>query len=233
MQKALEQINSTIFEACRKSGRTASDVTIVAVSKTHSPEKIRQAYSFGVHDFGENYMQEAQGKLRDLKDLSIHWHFIGRLQRKKIKSLVGEFEYFHAVDRIELLEEINKWAQQKLIKQKCLIQVNLSEEESKGGVGLASVSLLFERAKSLYGVEIVGLTTMPPWPETEEDNRLYFSRLRQLKEELTKGFPEFNLQHLSMGTSGDFRVAIEEGATFVRIGTALLGERNYNDQEGN
>lgn len=201
-----------------------SRVCVVAVSKLQPVEKIRALHQSSNHlDFGENYVQEALAKMTELKDLKLRWHFIGRLQRNKLKSIVGNFDLIHSVDDEKLIDKISQVAGEKKITQKILLQVNLSGEESKGGFDPHFLEENFSKWVKTPSVKIVGLMTMPPLTKLQtspssEPNKKYFLKLRQLAEKL-------QLSELSMGTSSDYVEAIQEGATLVRLGTILFGER--------
>lgn len=215
-------MNEKILEAANKSGRIASDITIVAVTKLKSAQLIREAYGVGLRHFGENYIQEAQKKREELLDLNATWHFIGHLQRNKVKYIVGDYEYIHSVDRLSLAQEISK----KSDSQKIFIQVNLSGEASKSGVAPEEGARLIEKIQDLKGLQISGLMTMPPLTDKPEETRKYFAQLKNLQETWAQCISSpHHLDHLSMGTSHDFHVAVEEGATMVRLGTVLLGKR--------
>ena len=196
--------------------RVPAGVTLVAVSKTQPAEAIREAYAAGLRDFGENYAQEWKAKADALADLAdLRWHFVGSLQTNKVKLLAGRVAYVHAVDRLELARELSKrWAALGKTVQ-VFLEVNTGGEESKGGCAPAEVEALAGAVRGLPGVELAGLMCIPP---PEGDPRPHFRTLRALRDRL-------GLRELSMGMSGDWEAAIEEGATFVRIGTALFGAR--------
>jgi pyridoxal phosphate enzyme (YggS family) len=191
-------------------------VTLVAVSKTHPPEAIREAWAAGQRDFGENYAQEWRAKADALSDLAgLRWHFIGGLQTNKVKYLAGRVAVVHTVDRAELGEEISRrWAKAGAVAR-VLVEVDLGGEEQKAGCALADVEPLVARLAALPALEVVGLTAIPP---PADDPRPHFRALRALRDRL-------GLRELSMGMSGDWQIAVEEGATFVRIGTAIFGAR--------
>ncbi|MEZ0392374.1 MAG: YggS family pyridoxal phosphate-dependent enzyme [Pseudobdellovibrionaceae bacterium] len=196
---------------------------ILAVSKLQSVEKIRTLYSQGQRKFAENYAQEALSKQEALKDLDIEWHFIGSLQKNKVKFVVGNFFLIHSVDSLFLAETIDRKAAEKGLIQKILLQFNLAGEASKGGFSLENFSTLLLELKNLKSVEIVGLMTMPPLSEDPEDARPFFKKLSSMRDQFSLNMPQ--LKQLSMGTSSDYLVAAEEGATIVRLGTILFGER--------
>lgn len=203
--------------ACSRAGRPASDVTIVAVSKTQPASAVREAIAAGARDFGENYAQELAQKRAEVGGQpDLRWHFIGRLQRNKVKLVAGQVALVHAVDSIELAEELGKRAGG--VVQPVLLAVNLASEASKGGVAEPAVEGLARAVAGVAGVRLDGLMTMPPPADDPEASRPYFERLRALGARL-------GLRVLSMGMSGDYEVAIACGATHVRVGTAIFGER--------
>ncbi|MGC8955432.1 MAG: YggS family pyridoxal phosphate-dependent enzyme [Fervidobacterium sp.] len=222
IKEKYENVLSTIFINASKAGRNPSDIKVVAVTKTHPVEVIKAAYSVGLRIFGENYAQELRDKSRELDYPDIEWHFIGRIQTNKLKYVVPVAYLIHSVHRLEELEEINKIAGRIGKVQKILIEVNVSGEETKSGIHPDEVEKLLESAQHFQNVEIVGLMTMAPYIEPEQ-TRKYFRMLRELRDELSRKFP--NLKELSMGMTNDYHVAVEEGSTIVRIGTAIFGER--------
>jgi len=214
-------------KAAEKSGRSIEDIIILGASKTQPVEKIVQAYEAGVKYFGENKVQEGIEKIEKLKQYKdIHWHLIGGLQTNKAKYAVKYFELIHSLDRKSLADEIDKRAKKINKVQDVLIEVNIGEEESKYGVKPENLKELFEYSLRKENLKILGLMCIPPYSENKENSRKYFIKLRKLKQGLEKEF-NIKLKHLSMGMSNDFDVAIEEGATIVRIGTLLFGERIY------
>lgn len=225
-----ENLNKLLFdinEAAQKSGRTGEQIRLIAVSKLQSIETMQEALAAGIENFGENYVQEAVEKFAHFADqTSLQWHFIGHLQTNKVKYLVNKIHWLHTLDRIDLAKKLSqKTAGGKKIN--CLIQVNVSGEDQKNGLREGELAELLDRAQELPNLKISGLMTMPPWTSLAEENRQYFCKLKEIcdrfKDRLS--FPH-SLDHLSMGTSQDFKVAIEEGATMVRVGSSLLGERN-------
>lgn len=219
----LDAIHARIAAACARAGRSPAEVTLLAVSKTHPPEVVQQAARLGVVYFGENKVQEAKAKIPHCPG-SLRWHFIGHLQSNKARDAVELFEMVQSVDSLALAQELNKRCETAGKRLPVLLEVNLAGEASK--FGYAPERLLVELAEinALPRLEIHGLMTVPPWKPAAEQVRPYFRALRELKQrcEEALGAP---LPHLSMGMSGDFEVAIEEGATIIRIGTALFGER--------
>lgn len=197
--------------------------TLIAVSKLQSIEKIRSLYELGQRHFGENYVQESLAKLDQLKSLNIIWHFIGSLQKNKVKNVVGLFEYIHSVDSLGLAEVIDRKASDRKVTQKIFIQLNLAGEDSKGGFSASEFEAACPKLQQLQNIQICGLMTMPPLANSGEQNRPYFNQLRQIQQNTQLQFP--SCQFLSMGTSSDFLVAVEEGSHFIRLGTILFGER--------
>lgn len=195
------------------------NVRVIAVSKLQSLEKISKLIETrNQKDFGENYVQEALPKIQNFKNLKLTWHFIGHLQKNKVRSVIGIFEYIHSVDSTELIERISEIATSMNLRQKVLLQVNVAGEISKEGFRPQDLEENFSKLKELKGVEIVGLMTMPPLQSDPKANKNYFAELQRLANKL-------GLKELSMGTSHDYQEAIECGATMIRLGTALFGAR--------
>lgn len=219
----LNSIQQRIRAACERAGRAPDSVTLLAVSKTHPPETIRAAADCGQLLFGENKIQEAKAKI-PLCPGKCRWHFIGHLQSNKVRDAVELFEMIQSVDSLSLSQEINKRCEQAAKKMPVLLEVNVAGEASKSGYQPEKLLAELKELNNLPRIEIQGLMTVPPWAPETEKARPHFRRLRELKMQCEEilGAP---LPHLSMGMSGDFEVAIEEGATLVRIGTALFGPR--------
>ena len=217
-----------VEEACARSGRDPKDVTLIAVSKTKPIEMIEEAMEAGARVFGENKVQELCDKYEQLpKDL--HWHLIGHLQRNKVKYIVDKAELIHSVDSLKLAEEISKEALKKNVEVNILIEVNVAEEESKFGVSVEETLALVEEIAKLPGIHIQGLMTIAPYTTDPEENRPVFRTLKKLAVDIKKkNIDNVCMDVLSMGMTGDYEVAIEEGATMVRVGTGIFGERNYN-----
>ncbi len=222
------EIAKRIEKACKRVNRDFQGIKLIAVSKTQPSERIIEAYNAGLKRFGENRVQEAKEKFAVLKDYPIEWHLIGHLQKNKVKYAVEIFDFIHSIDSIELAEKIEKRLEKTGRKIKGLIQVKLSHEETKHGVSESDLLPLTEFCAGLKNLEIIGLMTVPPYFEDVEMVRPYFAKLRELKEELNEKVFKGKLTELSMGMTHDFEVAIEEGATYVRIGTGIFGERNYD-----
>jgi PLP dependent protein len=223
----LAMVHEQIDRACRRSGRQPETVTLVCVSKTVEPHLIRAAYAAGERHFGENYAQDLRDKKGALLDLTdLHWHFIGPLQRNKVKYAAGRTFLLHAIDNPRIIDEIERFCAEEKLVQEMLVQLNLSGETTKSGIPEADLEALLERFASCRHCRCVGLMTMPPFFEDPEKARPLFARLRLLAERFAdRPFMNAPLRHLSMGMSHDFEIAIEEGATLVRVGTAIFGER--------
>jgi pyridoxal phosphate enzyme (YggS family) len=215
----LGAVHDRIVRACQKAGRQGSDVRLIAVSKKVDTDRIRVAADLGVTDFGENYIQEARAKIEMLPE-KLCWHMIGHVQTNKIKYIPGLFKYVHSVDRQELLDALEKFGKPINL----LFEVNLSGEPQKHGADADGLKRMLERGGNLKHIKPVGLMTMAPYVDDPEESRHLFANLRKLLENLNREFA-LEMRELSMGMSSDFEVAIEEGATMVRIGTALFGER--------
>jgi len=227
----LTEVRARIERAARSAGRDPSSVTLVAVSKTFPVEAVRQAYEAGQREFGENRVQEALQKIGAAPDLEIRWHLLGHLQTNKARKAAPAFAMIQSVDSVELLEKLDAAAAESGHSPQLLIQVDLAGEATKFGVPPADVPRLFDAALACHAARVVGLMTLPPLPEISEDARPWFRQLRDLRDGwLASGVPAAMLRHLSMGMSGDFEVAVAEGATLVRVGTAIFGERHVEDR---
>ena len=223
-------IRKRIDEACLRSGRKPSEVTLIAVSKTKPVEMIEELAEYGVVDFGENKVQEMCRKI-EVIDKPLNWHLIGHLQRNKVKYIVDKAYLIHSVDSLRLAEEIQKEAVKAGVVCRVLIEVNIGGEESKDGVSAADAPELVEEISRLSNVKVVGLMTVAPPVDNPEDNRVYFAGMKKLAEDIkATNLPNVEMNELSMGMTDDFEVAVEEGATMVRVGTAIFGERDYGVQ---
>lgn len=223
----LTLVQQNIKEACQRSGRDSSEVTLIAVSKTKPLAMLEEAYESGVRDFGENKVQEMMEKAEMLPE-DIRWHMIGHLQRNKVKYLIDKVYMIHSVDSLRLAEEISKEAGKHDRTIPILIEVNVAEEESKFGVTSTQAEELIRQITVLPNIRIMGLMTIAPYVEKAEKNRKIFAQLKQLAVDIAgKNIDNVSMDYLSMGMTGDYCVAIEEGATFVRVGTGIFGERNY------
>lgn len=224
----LAEVEKHICEACARAGRSRDEVTLIAVSKTKPVSVIEELLPGGTRDFGENKVQELVDKYEVLpKD--IHWHLIGHLQRNKVKYVVDKACLIHSVDSMRLAETISEEGVKKGVTVPVLIEVNVAGEESKFGVTLEETEGLVREIAKLPSIQIKGLMTIAPYVEDPEENRVHFSRLKQLSVDIkNKNIDNVSMDVLSMGMTGDYQVAIEEGATMVRVGTGIFGERNYN-----
>jgi len=227
IRRNLDAVMERIEMAAQRSGRSAKDIKLVAVTKTVEPERILKIIDEGILDLGENRVQELTKKY-DIINRECNWHLIGHLQTNKVKYIMGKVKLIHSVDRIELVREINKRAQSQGITADVLVQVNVSGEESKFGVPLEEAHELVEQMSILSNLKIRGFMTIAPFAENPETIRYVFSKLRDFSIDIRKEkLDNSNMDILSMGMSNDFEVAIEEGSNMVRIGTALFGQRNY------
>uniref|UniRef100_A0A7C5X3F0 Pyridoxal phosphate homeostasis protein n=1 Tax=Thermocrinis ruber TaxID=75906 RepID=A0A7C5X3F0_9AQUI len=217
----IQEIEQKLARACERAGRKREEVLLLGASKYANAEKIREAYQCGVRVFGESRAQDFLKKFEQLKDLPIDWHFIGNLQTNKVKYIIDKVSLIHSLDRQSLAEEIQKRAERLGKVQDVLIEVNVGKEETKGGVYEEDLEKLFEYCLSLKNLRVLGLMAIPPYKENPEEVRPYFAKLRKLKEKLEDLY-KVKLPHLSMGMSEDFEVAVEEGATIVRIGSAIF-----------
>ncbi len=224
----LDEVRKRIDQACERAGRDSKEVTLIAVSKTKPLAMLEEAYAHGSRDFGENWVQEIQEKV-PLLPADIHWHMIGHLQRNKVKYIIDKVSLIHSVDSVRLAEEIEKQAEKHNVEMDVLIEVNMAEEETKFGLKKDEVIQMVRECAKLPHVHIKGLMTIAPFVENPEDNRQYFKAIRELSVDISReNIDNVSMGILSMGMTGDFEVAVEEGATLVRVGTGIFGERNYN-----
>ena len=222
----LASTRARIVAAATSAGRDPSSVRLVAVSKTFPIEAIREAYAAGQRDFGENKVQEALEKMASSADLPIRWHLLGHLQTNKARKAAASFAAIHSVDSVELLRKVDAAAADAGRTPELLIQVDLGGEATKFGATSADVPRILEAAAGCKAAQVVGLMTLPPVPEVPEDARPWFRKLRDFRDQwLAAGVPAPMLLELSMGMSADFEVAIQEGSTMVRVGTAIFGSR--------
>ncbi|MBA4311670.1 MAG: YggS family pyridoxal phosphate-dependent enzyme [Chlorobiaceae bacterium] len=219
----LKNIRQRIANVCQKSGRKAEEITLIAVSKTVTADLIREAVRSDILDLGENYVQDLRAKKEALNDIPIRWHFIGHLQSNKVKYIADWIYLIHAVDSIELASEISKHARRLCRNINILVEVNTSDEKSKFGLSIKDTPDFVRRVADVKNLSVSGLMTMGPFSSDPENSREGFRKLRQIKESLES--ESYRLPILSMGMTNDFEVAIEEGATMLRIGTAIFGER--------
>lgn len=222
------EVDRRVGEACARSGRNRKEVTLIAVSKTKPVELIREAMDAGADVFGENKVQELCDKYEQLPK-TLHWHLIGHLQRNKVKYIVDKVDLIHSVDSMRLAEEISKEAEKKQTDVKVLIEVNVAQEESKFGVSVDETEELVREIAKLPRIHVLGLMTIAPNVSDPEENRPVFRTLKKLAVDIKmKNIDNVRMDVLSMGMTGDYQVAIEEGATMVRVGTGIFGERNFS-----
>src|SRR6516164_2714598 len=219
----LERVRVQIAQSAAKTGRTADDIELVAITKTHPPEKVREAIEAGQSLFGESRVQEARGKIPELPS-NIRWHFVGHLQKNKIRHSLPLFELIHSVDSLALAQVINRIAEEEGLHPRVLLEVNVAGEGSKFGFKPEKLRIEMESLLALPRLSILGLMTVPQIAEEADASRKYFIELRKLRDRLQTEF-HVNLAQLSMGMTQDFAVAVEEGATLVRVGTAIFGDR--------
>lgn len=223
----LKQVQANIEAACKRAGRDISEVTLIAVSKTKPVPMLQEAYDAGARVFGENKVQEIVDKYPQLPQ-DIHWHMIGHLQRNKVKYIVDKVALIHSVDSLRLAEAIEQEAAKHNVTVPILLEVNVAEEESKFGLCVDEVLPLIEKISGFAHIRIKGLMTIAPYVEDPEDNRMIFRQLKKLSVDIAeKNINNVTMSVLSMGMTGDYEVAVEEGATMVRVGTGIFGERNY------
>ncbi|GLB25836.1 YggS family pyridoxal phosphate enzyme [Lacrimispora xylanolytica] len=221
----LEEVNKRILCACEKAGRDPKEVTLIAVSKTKPASMIEEAYGAGVRDFGENKVQELCEKYKELPQ-DIKWHMIGHLQRNKVKQIIGKTVLIHSVDSLRLAEQIEEEAGKQDLIIDILLEINVAEEDSKFGFKLEEAESAILKIATFPHVRIKGLMTIAPFVEKSEENRSVFKKLRQFYVDMqSKNIDNVNMSLLSMGMTGDYEVAIEEGATLVRVGTGIFGTR--------
>ena len=227
LRENLKQVEENIQIACKKANRKREEVTLIAVSKTKPIEMLQTIYDEEIRDFGENKVQEMCDKMEVLpKD--IRWHMIGHLQTNKVKYIVGKTKLIHSVDSIKLANEIQKQAVKKDVIVPILIEVNIANEETKFGITKEETIEMVKAIANLDHIRIMGLMTIAPFVSDPEDNRLYFRSIKQLSVDINnQNIDNVSMDVLSMGMSGDYMVAIEEGATMVRVGTGFFGERVY------
>jgi pyridoxal phosphate enzyme (YggS family) len=220
-------VRERIQKAALDCDRSADSIHLIAVSKTMPAEVVQEAIEAGVTDLGENYIQEARDKINRLARAPVNWHFIGHLQSNKAKYAVRLFDLIHSVDSLKLARELDKYAQKNDKIQAVLIQVNVAREDSKSGVYVENTLKLLTDIAQLENIAVKGLMTMPPYFNAPEKVRPFFAALRELRDHIrSERIPNIAMDELSMGMTGDFEAAIEEGATMVRIGTAIFGERH-------
>lgn len=228
LKENYDEVVKKVEEACKRVGRDPKEVTVIAVSKTKPLSNVVELQQHGVMDFGENKVQELCSKYEEIEK-PVRWHLIGHLQTNKVKYIVDKVELIHSVDSLKLAKQISKEAIKKNVTIPILIQVNVAHEESKFGLDQEAVTEFILEVSKLPNVHINGLMTIAPFVDDPEDNRKYFRELKQLFIDIdSKNFDNVDMSVLSMGMTNDYEVAIEEGATMIRVGTAIFGARNYN-----
>lgn len=224
----LNEVEERITAACKRNGRKREEVTLIAVSKTKPVEMIEKVYETGVRNFGENWVQELKEKTEIVKE-EINWHLIGHLQRNKVKYIIDKVACIHSVDSYRLAEQIDAEAKKKGITVNILLEVNVAEEDTKFGLKVEETEALVREIAPLEHVKVKGLMTIAPFVGNPEENRMVFRKLRQLSVDIkSKNIDNVCMDELSMGMTNDFEVAIEEGATLIRVGTAIFGQRDYS-----
>lgn len=227
IKENIREVEECIAKECEKAGRDAKDVTLIAVSKTKPVEMLMEAYEYGCRDFGENKVQELLDKY-EVMPKDVRWHMIGHLQRNKVKYIVDKVYLIHSVDSLRLAEEISKEAVKKNVRANILVEVNVANEETKFGTTCEEVRQLVRDIASLPNICIKGLMTIAPFVQDAEENRIYFSNLKKIAVDIMKeNIDNITMENLSMGMTGDYKVAVSEGATYVRVGTGIFGVRQY------
>lgn len=228
LEENYRRVKENIRKACEKSGREEQEVTLLAVSKTKPVDMLLDVYHAGARDFGENKVQELVDKIPQMP-ADVRWHMIGHLQRNKVKYIVDKVYLIHSVDSLRLAEEISREAVKKQTEVNILIEVNVAQEESKFGTTVEDTAELIRSIAALPAIHIKGLMTIASFVENAEENRTYFQKLRQLAVDIgNKNIDNVSMSILSMGMTGDYMVAAEEGSTIVRVGTGIFGERDYS-----
>ncbi|MCM1288084.1 MAG: YggS family pyridoxal phosphate-dependent enzyme [Clostridium sp.] len=228
LKENLDTVMKNIKAACEASGRSLDEVTLIAVSKTKPLSDIEELVTYGVKEFGENKVQELTDKYENIST-KVNWHLIGHLQTNKVKYIVDKACLIHSVDSVHLAEAINKEAAKKDVICNILIQVNIAGEDTKFGIDAGEIYDFIDKIKDFENIKVKGLMTIAPFVENAEDNRIHFRNLYQLLLDIkSKNIDNIDMNILSMGMTNDYMIAIEEGATMVRVGTGIFGERNYN-----
>jgi len=224
----LSIVENKIAAACKRAGRERDEVKLIAVSKTQPVEAIREAIEYGINSFGENRVQELREKTEIIKD-NLDWHLIGHLQTNKVKYVVGKVSLIHSLENIRLAEAIDKEAKKHNVIVDVLVEVNIAKEDTKFGVNPEEVESFIREVLIFKNINIRGLMTVAPYTDISEENRKYFKQLKKIMVDLnSKNIHNVNMNVLSMGMTGDYEIAIEEGATLVRVGTGIFGSRDYD-----
>ena len=231
IENAISEVASRIQAACERAGRSADEVTLIAVSKTMPVEAIREAMACGMVDFGENRPQELRDKQAVITE-PLRWHMIGSLQTNKLKYVIGKTALIHSVDSLHLAQAIQDASAKQGIVSDVLLEINIAGEESKHGIAPAELLGLVEELSHFPNIKVRGLMTVAPYTETPEENRCYFRKMKQLMVDInSKNIDNITMDMLSMGMTGDYEIAVEEGATLVRVGTGIFGHRVYPPKE--
>ena len=227
IRENIDSVEKMVEDSCRRAGRNRDEVLLVAVSKTKPLSMLQEAYEGGIRDFGENKVQELMDKIPSMPE-DVRWHMIGHLQTNKVKYLVGRVAMIHSVDSLHLAEEISRQGVKQNVTVDILVEVNVAGEESKYGVTMEEAPALVEQIAALPNIHVRGLMTIAPFTEIPEENRIFFQKLKQLSIDIEqKSIDNVSMSVLSMGMTGDYCTAIEEGSTCVRVGTGIFGERIY------
>jgi hypothetical protein len=227
IRENIDSVEKMVEDSCRRAGRNRDEVLLVAVSKTKPLSMLQEAYEAGIRDFGENKVQELMDKIPSMPE-DVRWHMIGHLQTNKVKYLVGRVAMIHSVDSLHLAEEISRQGVKQNVTVDILVEVNVAGEESKYGVTMEEAPALVEQIAALPNIHVRGLMTIAPFTEIPEENRIFFQKLKQLSIDIEqKSIDNVSMSVLSMGMTGDYCTAIEEGSTCVRVGTGIFGERIY------
>ncbi len=231
VQSAVADVSSKIAAACKRVGRDPQEVTLIAVSKTMPVEAIREAMACGTVDFGENRPQELRDKQAEIKE-SLRWHMIGALQTNKLKYVIGKTTLIHSVDSVHLAEAIEEMSAKKELVTEVLLEINIAGEDTKHGIAPEDLECLVREVAQFSHIKIRGLMTVAPYTEDAEENRVYFRKMKQLMVDInSKNIDNVYMDVLSMGMTGDYEIAVEEGATLVRVGTGIFGHRVYLPKE--
>lgn len=231
IQDAIAEVSGRIEAACKRAGRDPQEVTLIAVSKTMPVEAIREAMMCGTVDFGENRPQELRDKQAEITE-PLRWHMIGSLQTNKLKYVIGKTVLIHSVDSVHLAEAIEEMSAKKNLVTEVLLEINIAGEDSKHGIAPETLEELVREVAKLSHIKIRGLMTVAPYTENAEENRMYFRKMKQLMVDInSKNIDNISMDILSMGMTGDYEIAIEEGATLVRVGTGIFGHRVYLPKE--
>ena len=231
IQMGIEEVSEKIAAACKRAGRNPEEVTLIAVSKTMPVDAIREAMTYGMREFGENRPQELRDKQVEITE-PLHWHMIGSLQTNKLKYVVGKTALIHSVDSVHLAEAIDELSKKKALVTDILLEINIAGEASKHGISPEETEILVREIAQFSNVRIRGLMTVAPYTEVPEENRVYFKKMKQLMVDInSKNIDNVYMDMLSMGMTGDYEIAVEEGATLVRVGTGIFGHRVYLPKE--